>query len=87
VLLTTIDVTEAAGDTFEHALGISHIVEPEVLKIAKEKLNVPICAIGGINEENITLLSRYNIEMYSLISAVYKDDAIEENLKKLHAKI
>lgn len=63
------------------------VVDPEVLKVAKEKLNVPICAIGGINEENIELLSRYDIAMYSLISAVYKDDAIEENLEKLYAKI
>ena len=63
------------------------VVEPEVLKIAKEKLSVPLCAIGGINEGNIELLSRYDIAMYSLISAVYKDDAIEENLAVLHTKI
>lgn len=63
------------------------VVEPEVLKVAKEKLSVPICAIGGISEENIHLLSRYDIAMYSLISAVYKDDTIEENLQKLQAKI
>lgn len=63
------------------------VVDPEVLKAAKEKLSVPICAIGGISEENIHLLSRYNIAMYSLISAVYKGDAIEENLQKLQAKI
>lgn len=63
------------------------IVAPEILKMAKEQLHVPICAIGGINEENIELLSCYDIAMYSLISAVYKDDAIEENLEKLHRKI
>lgn len=63
------------------------VVEPDVLKIAKETLSVPICAIGGISEENIELLSCYDIAMYSLISAVYKEDAIEENLEKLHAKI
>lgn len=63
------------------------VVEPGVLKIAKETLSVPICAIGGISEENIEQLSRYDIAMYSLISAVYKEDAIEENLEKLHAKI
>lgn len=63
------------------------VVDPEVLKMAKEKLSVPICAIGGINEENIERLSCYDIAMYSLISAVYKDDAIEENIDKLHAKI
>ncbi len=63
------------------------IVAPEILKMAKEQLHVPICAIGGINEENIELLSCYDIAMYSLISAVYKNDAIEENLEKLHRKI
>jgi len=63
------------------------LVAPEILKAAKEQLNVPICAIGGINEANIPLLSCYDIAMYSIISAVYKEDAIEENLETLHAKI
>lgn len=63
------------------------MVAPEILKMAKEQLSVPICAIGGINAENIEQLSCYDIAMYSLISAVYKDDAIEENLEKLHTKI
>lgn len=63
------------------------VVSPEILQSAKEQLRVPICAIGGINENNIELLSCYDIAMYSLISAVYKEDAIEENLEKLHAKI
>ena len=66
---------------------LAKVVDPEVLKVAKEQIRVPICAIGGINEENIELISRYDIAMYSLISAVYKDDAIEENLEKLHVKI
>ena len=66
---------------------LAKVVDPEVLKVAKEQISVPICAIGGINEENIELISRYDIAMYSLISAVYKDDAIEENLEKLHVKI
>ena len=63
------------------------VVAPEVLQVAKEQLSVPICAIGGITEENITLLSHYDIAMYSLISAVYKDDAIEKNIERLHTKI
>ncbi|ATB69217.1 thiamine phosphate synthase [Sulfurospirillum diekertiae] len=63
------------------------MVAPEILQRAKEQLSVPICAIGGINAENIEQLSCYDIAMYSLISAVYKDDAIEENLEKLQAKI
>jgi thiamine-phosphate pyrophosphorylase len=63
------------------------IVDPELLQTAKTQLSVPICAIGGITEETIALLSRYDIAMYSLISAVYKDDKIEENLERLQAKI
>lgn len=63
------------------------LVEPQLLQRAKEEISIPICAIGGISEANIEQLSCYDIAMYSLISAVYKDDAIEENLEKLHAKI
>lgn len=63
------------------------LVEPQFLQRAKEEISIPICAIGGISEANIEQLSCYDIAMYSLISAVYKDDAIEENLEKLHAKI
>lgn len=63
------------------------VVSPDILKVAKEQLSVPICAIGGITVDNIELLSCYDIAMYSLISAVYNDDAIEDNLQKLHAKI
>ncbi|WP_263832504.1 thiamine phosphate synthase [Sulfurospirillum oryzae] len=66
---------------------LAHVVEHEVLGAAKAELNVPICAIGGINEENIHWLSQYDIAMYSVISAVYQEDAIEENLEKLQAKI
>lgn len=63
------------------------VVDHELLKEAKKVLNTPICAIGGINEANIELLSQYDIAMYSVISAVYHEDKIEENLQKLQAKI
>lgn len=58
-----------------------------VLKEAKAQLSVPICAIGGINTQNITQVSQYDIAMYSVISAVYQDDAIEENIKNLQTLI
>ena len=66
---------------------LSAVVPHELLEEAKQKLTVPICAIGGINEENIALLSSYDIAMYSLISAVYKDDLIEENIRVLTKRI
>ena len=63
------------------------VVDHALLQEAKKVLNTPICAIGGINEGNIELLSQYDIAMYSVISAVYHEDKIEENLQKLQAKI
>ncbi len=63
------------------------VVPLEVLHEAKKVLRVPICAIGGINETNIEQVTSSGIEMYSVISAVYANDTIEENIKKLQEKI
>ncbi len=61
----------------------SKVVPLEVLQKARECLHVPICAIGGIGRESIALVSAYDIAMYSVISAVFEDNAIEENLAML----
>jgi len=60
------------------------LVAPEILKEAKEQLSVPVCAIGGINQKNIPLLSGYDIAMYAVISAAYQDDMIEENIARFN---
>ena len=65
----------------------SKVVPLSVLEEAKKQLKVPICAIGGINTSNIMKVSQYDIAMYSVISAVYQDDAIEANIKTLQALI
>ena len=65
----------------------SKIVPLNILEEAKQVLHVPICAIGGINVENIASLAGHDIAMYSVISAVYENDAIEENIAKLNKKI
>ena len=65
----------------------SKVVPLEILVEAKKVLHVPICAIGGINEANIGEVARSGIAMYSVISAVYLDDRIEENIKVLQEKI
>jgi thiamine-phosphate pyrophosphorylase len=65
----------------------SKVVEPELLDDAKKRLRAPICAIGGIHQENIHMLSRYDIAMYSVISAVYKNDEIEENIERFHTTL
>ena len=61
----------------------SKVVPRDVLKEAKEVLQVPICAIGGINASNIASLAQYDIAMYSVISAVFENDRIEENIQRI----
>ncbi|AFL68166.1 thiamine phosphate synthase [Sulfurospirillum barnesii] len=65
----------------------STVVEHSLLKEAKAHLKIPICAIGGINQENIVHLHAHDVAMYSVISAVYKEDAIEENIKALYQRL
>jgi len=55
----------------------------EVVKEAKQILNLPVCVIGGINETNISSLSYANPDLIAIISAIYKDGNIKENIKNL----
>ena len=57
--------------------------ELEVVKEAKQILNLPVCVIGGINETNIGSLSYANPDLIAVISAIYKDGNIKENIKNL----
>ena len=65
----------------------SKVVPLGVLHKAREVLHVPICAIGGINAENIGEVASSKIAMYSVISAVYENDTIEKNIQKLQSYI
>ena len=55
----------------------------EVVRQAKQILNLPVCVIGGINERNISSLSYANPDLIAIISAIYKDGNIKENIKNL----
>ena len=57
--------------------------ELEVVKEAKQILNLPVCVIGGINETNIGSLSHIKPDLIAVISAIYKNDNIKENIKNL----
>ena len=57
--------------------------ELEVVKKAKQILNLPVCAIGGINEANIGSLSHIKPDLIAVISAIYKDGNIKKNIKNL----
>ena len=55
----------------------------EVVKEAKQILNLPVCVIGGINETNIGSLSHTKPDLIAVISAIYKNGNIKENIKNL----
>ena len=55
----------------------------DVVREAKQILNLPVCVIGGINERNIGSLSYVNPDLIAVISAIYKDGTIKENIKNL----
>ena len=55
----------------------------EIVKEAKQILNLPVCVIGGINETNIGSLSHVKPDLIAVISAIYKDGNIKENIKNL----
>ena len=55
----------------------------EVAREAKQILNLPVCVIGGINETNIGSLSHAKPDLIAVISAIYKDGNIKENIKNL----
>ena len=55
----------------------------EVVKEAKQILDLPVCVIGGINETNIGSLSHVKPDLIAVISAIYKDSNIKENIKNL----
>ena len=55
----------------------------EVVRQAKQILNLPVCVIGGINETNIGSLSHTKPDLIAVISVIYKDGNIKENIKNL----
>lgn len=61
----------------------SIVVDLEVLSLAKEQLDIPICAIGGINSENIAQVMIYNPDMVCLISDIWKSADIQKKSKKI----
>ena len=53
-------------------------VSLDTLKEIKEKVNLPVAAIGGLNLDNIDYVKKCNIDGYAVISAILAN----ENIKK-----
>ncbi len=56
----------------------SGIVPLETLRLAKERLNIPVCAIGGLSSETIKDVLRYKPDIISLISDIWKSNIKEK---------
>lgn len=59
----------------------STIVPLDILKHAKKHLDIPICAIGGINSKNVDHILAYQPDMICLISDIWSHKEI-----KLHTQ-
>ncbi|VAY88102.1 Thiamin-phosphate pyrophosphorylase [hydrothermal vent metagenome] len=58
-----------------------------ILQEAKNKLTIPICAIGGININNITKIKKYNTDMIAIISDIWQARDIKEKVELLDRTI
>ena len=56
----------------------SQIIALEILSKAKESLNIPVCAIGGIKSSNVDRVIKHNPDMIATISDVWLSDNIEQ---------
>lgn len=60
----------------------SGVISMNVLHKAKEALELPVCAIGGISQTNIGEIAATGTDMISVVSAVFKGD-VQENVSNL----
>ncbi len=59
----------------------------DTLKEICDAVSIPVVAIGGITEENLTKLKGSGICGVALVSAIYASNNIEETCKRLYEKI
>lgn len=72
----------AFGSIFKSATkSESAVVGCEILAKAKKRLRTPICAIGGINSQNITQVK--NADIIALVGAVWNGN-VYKNVEILH---
>ena len=60
----------------------SGIISTNVIEKAKKTVDIPVCAIGGINSSNINEIALKRPNIISVVSAIFDGD-IEENLIQL----
>ncbi len=56
----------------------------ELIAIAKKQLTIPVCAIGGINEKNITQVINQGADMAAVINSLFSSDNIKQTASILN---
>ena len=56
---------------------------PDIISQAKKQLSVPVCAIGGITDENIHQLVQQQSDMAAVISSLFAADDIRHSARLL----
>lgn len=59
------------------------VISMEEVKNITKSVNIPICAIGGINKENILMLKGSGVDGVSLISAIFSASDIKKECETL----
>ena len=65
----------------------AHALNPQLLKEICLSVEIPVVAIGGINEENIELLKGTSIRGVSVVSAIMAKDDLKEAAHQLRMKV
>ncbi|MCR4941881.1 MAG: thiamine phosphate synthase [Campylobacter sp.] len=55
----------------------------QTLSLAKQNLQIPVCAIGGINASNIKEISKIGVDYIAVVRAIYEPKSISENIANL----
>ncbi len=59
----------------------------ELLKEVKNAVSIPVTAIGGINEENLSLVLEAGVKKVSMISAVLMQEDVKGAVERIRGKL
>ena len=62
-------------------------ISVDILKNICQSVDIPVVAIGGVNEGNIELLKSSGIAGVAVVSCILKSDNVQNTTKNLLAKL
>ena len=55
----------------------------DIISNAKQRLSIPVCAIGGITDKNIQQLTRQGVDMTAVISSLFTTNDVKDTADSL----